>query len=135
MRSRSKEQVPNFVRHHIGQECMTKPSPLGKFLNAVIEDICKAPGSLLIRISGTEHIEAKNPYGFIGKYQAQLLDEETVDEACWKVVKQLASRSSIASDVRDGAIQMFGESNSLNASAANARKLKVLEPFSNRQLE
>jgi hypothetical protein len=52
-----------------------------------------------------------------------------VDEACWKVVKQLAS------DVRDGAIQMFGESNSLNASAANARKLKVLEPFSNRQLE
>jgi hypothetical protein len=58
-----------------------------------------------------------------------LLDEETVDEACWKVVKQLAS------DVRDRAIQMFGESNSLNASAANARKLKVLEPFSNRQLE
>lgn len=77
----------------------------------------------------------KNPYGFIGRYQAQLLDEETVDEACWKVVKQLASRSSIASDVRDGAIQMFGESNSFNASAANARKLKVLEPFSNRQLE
>jgi hypothetical protein len=74
-------------------------------------------------------------YGFIGKYQAPLLDEETVDEACWKVVKQLASRSSIASDVRDGAIQMFGESNSFNASAANARKLKVLEPFSNRQLE
>jgi len=50
--------VPNLVRHHIGQECMTKPSPLGKFLNAVIEDICKVPGSLLIRISGTEHIEA-----------------------------------------------------------------------------
>ena len=37
---------------------MSKPSPLGKFLNAVIKDICKIPGSLLIRISGTEHINA-----------------------------------------------------------------------------
>src|ERR1700722_15881718 len=47
MRSRSQQQVPNLGRHHIGQECMTKPSPLSKFLNAVIEDICKVPGSLL----------------------------------------------------------------------------------------
>lgn len=44
--------------HHIGQQGRTKPSPLGKFLNAVTEDICKIPGSLVIRISGTQHIGA-----------------------------------------------------------------------------
>src|ERR1700675_3804752 len=58
MRTRSQQQVPNFVRHHIRQECMSKPSPLGKFLNAVIEDVCKVTASLLIRISRTEHIDA-----------------------------------------------------------------------------
>src|SRR5580700_9998284 len=58
MRSRSQEQMPNFVRHHIGQEGMSKPSPLCKFLNAVIEDICKVSSSLLIGIRRTEHIDA-----------------------------------------------------------------------------
>lgn len=76
----------------------------------------------------------RNPYGFIGKYQAQLLDRETVDRACWRVVKQLASRSKLASGIKDGTIQMFGESNSFNKAAENARKLKILEPFSNEQL-
>lgn len=36
---------------------MSKPSPLGQFLNAVIEDISKVAASLLIRISRTEHID------------------------------------------------------------------------------
>ncbi len=63
MRSRSQQQVPNLVRHHIGQECMTKPSPLGKFLNAVIEYICKVPGAFRIRISSTEHIDAITKFG------------------------------------------------------------------------
>src|SRR5260370_34406353 len=58
MRNRSQQQVPNFVRHHIRQECMPKHSPLGKFLNAVIEGVCKVPRSLLIWISRTENFDA-----------------------------------------------------------------------------
>jgi hypothetical protein len=76
----------------------------------------------------------RNPYGFISKYQAQLLDRGTVEEACWKVVKRLAAKSKLASSIRDGVIQVFGRSKSFEAAADNARKLKILEPFSNEQL-
>jgi hypothetical protein len=76
----------------------------------------------------------KNPYGFISKYQAQLLDRDKVEEACWKVVKRLASKPKVADGIRDGVIQVFGRSKSFNAAAENAKKLKLLEPFSNEQL-
>jgi hypothetical protein len=63
-----------------------------------------------------------------------LLDRETMGEACWKVVRRLAAKSKLASGIRDGVIQVFGRSKSFNAAAENARKLKILEPFSNDQL-
>lgn len=76
----------------------------------------------------------RNPYGFISKYQAQLLDSETVEAACWKVVRRLATKPKLADGIRDGVIQMFGKSRSFAAAADNAKKLKSLEPFSNGQL-
>jgi hypothetical protein len=76
----------------------------------------------------------RNPYGFISKYQAQLLDSETVEAACWKVVRRLATKPKLADGIRDGVIQMFGKSKSFAAAADNAKKLKSLEPFSNEQL-
>jgi hypothetical protein len=76
----------------------------------------------------------RNPYGFISKYQAQLLDSETVEAACWKVVRRLATKPKLADGIRDGVIQMFGKSRSFAAAADNAKKLKSLEPFSNEQL-
>jgi hypothetical protein len=51
------------VGHHLGQECMTKASPLGELLNAAIEDIGKVAGALRIRISGTEHIDTIAKFG------------------------------------------------------------------------
>ena len=58
MRIRSQEQVPNFMGHHVGQERMPKLLSFGKFLNTVIENICEVADSLVIRISGTQHIAA-----------------------------------------------------------------------------
>lgn len=76
----------------------------------------------------------RNPYGFISKYQAQLLDSETIEEACWKVVKKLAAKTKLAAGIREGVIQMFGKSRSFASAADNAKKLKSLEPFSKEQM-
>jgi len=76
----------------------------------------------------------RNPYGFISKYQAQALDAETIEEACWKIVKKLAAKAKLAAGIRDGVIQMFGNSRSFASAADNAKKLKSLEPFSKEQL-
>lgn len=46
------------MRHHLGQKRMPKPLSFSKFLNAVIENICKVADSFVIRISGTKDIGA-----------------------------------------------------------------------------
>ena len=74
------------------------------------------------------------PYGFINKYQAQLIDEDTVKDACWSVVKKLASNTKVASAIKDGVIQVFGDSRSFDSAARNATRLASLEPFSDDQL-
>jgi hypothetical protein len=77
---------------------------------------------------------ARNPYGFISKYQAQLFNEEVIEEACWKVIKRLGTKRKLEDRIRDGVIHKFGLSRSFEASSINAKKLKVLEPFNKEQL-
>jgi len=55
-----------------------------------------------------------NPYGFISRYQAQSFEgaakgtsifPPVIDEACWKIVKTLASHKKIGSGVKDGVVK------------------------------
>jgi hypothetical protein len=84
-----------------------------------------------------------DPYGFIGRYQAQSFagaaDDDgiyppVIDEACWNIVKTLASHKKIASQVRDGVVAAFGRSGSFNGAAKSALRMQSLEPFSDHQL-
>lgn len=75
-----------------------------------------------------------NPYGFISKYQAQFLDGDNVHDACWNVVKTLASNPKVADGIKDGVIQLFGDSGSFGSAAGSATKLQSLEPFNDEQL-
>lgn len=84
-----------------------------------------------------------DPYGFIGRYQAQSFagaaDETSIylpviEEACWNIVKTLASYKKIASEVRDGVIAAFGRSGSFREAGKFALRMQSLEPFSDQQL-
>ncbi len=84
-----------------------------------------------------------NPYGFISRYQAQSfagaasggsLFPPVIAEACWNIVKTLASQKKLAAGVRDGVIAAFGGSGSFREAATNVGKLQLLEPFSDQQL-
>ena len=84
-----------------------------------------------------------NPYGFISKYQAQSFagamdgksfDRSLISEACWKIVKTLASNKKIADAIRSGVIEAFGSSKSFAQASENAKKVRGLEPFSADQM-
>jgi hypothetical protein len=84
-----------------------------------------------------------DPYGFIGRYQAQpfagAADDASIyppviEEACWNIVKTLASHKKIASQVRDGVIAAFGRSGSFSEAGKFARRMQSLELFSDEQL-
>lgn len=84
-----------------------------------------------------------NPYGFISRYQAQSFTgaidgasiiASAVDEACWNIVKTLASHKRIASEIRNGVIAAFGRSGSFSHAAGLATRVQSLEPFSSQQL-
>jgi len=84
-----------------------------------------------------------NPYGFINRYQAQSLDgaargskvfPPVIDEACWNIVKTLASNKKVGGGIRDGVIKAFGGSGSFQEAAREASRLFSLEPFTDQQL-
>src|SRR5712692_612171 len=85
-----------------------------------------------------------DPYGFISKYQAQSfagaasggkLFPPIIDEACWNIVKKLASRRKLGAGIRESVISSFGGSRSFSESAAYADKLRLLEPLTEEQLD
>jgi len=86
---------------------------------------------------------ALDPYGFIGRYQAQSFagaadgtstHPPVIEEACWNIVKTLASHKKIALEIRDGVIAAFGRTRSFDGAGKLARRMQSLEPFSNEQL-
>jgi len=84
-----------------------------------------------------------NPYGFISRYQAQSLAgaadatsifPPVIEEACWNILKTLATHKGIASEIRDGVIAAFGRSGSFREAGNFATRMQSLEPFSDQQL-
>lgn len=73
------------------------------------------------------------PYGFIGKYQA-LKAQKDLQETCWKIAFNLASKPAFRATVTDGVITAFLESGSFEESARRAKVLAKFEPFSVAQL-
>ena len=57
-----------------------------------------------------------------------------IGEACWNIVKTLATHKRIASDIRDGVIAAFGRSGSFREAGKFATRVQSLEPFSDQQL-
>jgi TIR domain len=85
-----------------------------------------------------------NPYGFIGRYQAQAFPGEKrngalnlpgIDENCWKVVRSLARRSDIGNRIKTGIIAKFSQSAAFKEASQYASRLHDLEPFDLPQVE
>jgi hypothetical protein len=76
---------------------------------------------------------SNDPYGFIGKFQALKAGTE-LEDTCWRVVQNLASRLAFKRAVRAGAINAFVRSGSFDESARRAGNLSKLEPFTVSQL-
>lgn len=74
-----------------------------------------------------------DPYGFIGKVQAQKVRSE-LEGTCWKIAGVLASRPRLREPIRDGVIAAFLESGSFEESARRAAALSKFEPFSKAEL-
>ena len=75
-----------------------------------------------------------NPYGFISKVQALKLGGNPSSESAWKIVRTLASHRQCRREVQNGVIGLFVESGSFKEAVRNVKKLRVLSPFSTRQL-
>jgi len=84
-----------------------------------------------------------DPYGFIGRYQAQSLadvytegvfDVAVINERCWSALKVLSLNPKIGDAVKDGIIMAFAASGSFNSSAYHAKQLAEIEPFTDEQL-
>ncbi len=69
------------------------------------------------------------PYGFIGKFQA-LKAQKDLQESCWKIAVNLASKSVFKKAVTEGVITAFLQSSNFEESARRARVLPKFEPFS-----
>lgn len=84
-----------------------------------------------------------NPYGFVGKYQAQSFAGATsegrstsvIAEGCWNIVRKLASHKKTANAVKGGVISAFGQSRSFSEASRNAERLRSLEPYSEAELD
>jgi hypothetical protein len=74
-----------------------------------------------------------DPYGFIGKLQAQKVGSE-LEGTCWKIAGVLASRPRFTGPIRDGVIAAFLGSRSFEESARRAAALLRFVPFSTAQL-
>jgi hypothetical protein len=75
-----------------------------------------------------------DPYGFIGKFQA-LKARKELDETCWKIIHNLASKPAFGESMRDGVISAFLGSRNFAESGWLAQPLLKLEPFSSAQLK
>lgn len=69
------------------------------------------------------------PYGFIGKFQA-LKAQKDLQETCWKIALNLASKTVFKEAVTEGVITAFLRSGSFEESARCAKVLPKFEPFS-----
>lgn len=69
------------------------------------------------------------PYGFIGKFQA-LKAQKDLQETCWKITLNLASKPVFKEAVTEGVITAFLQSSSFEESAHRAKVLPKFEPFS-----
>jgi len=76
---------------------------------------------------------SSDPYGFIGKFQALKLRKE-LEDACWKIVRNLVSPPALGDRIRDGLIGAFLESGSFDESKRRADLLEKLKPFSSRRI-
>lgn len=69
------------------------------------------------------------PYGFIGKFQA-LKARKDLDETCWRITLNLASKRVFRKTVLEGVITAFLESTTFEESARRSKLLLKFEPFS-----
>lgn len=69
------------------------------------------------------------PYGFIGKFQA-LKAQKDLQETCWKIALNLASKPVFKETVTEGVITAFLQSSSFEESARRSKVLPKFEPFS-----
>jgi hypothetical protein len=73
------------------------------------------------------------PYGFIGKFQA-LKARKGLDETCWRIALNIASKPVFGEAVTEGAIRAFLASGTFEESAWRAKALLKFTPFSIAQL-
>jgi hypothetical protein len=69
------------------------------------------------------------PYGFIGKFQA-LKAQKDLQETCWKIALNLASKPVFKETITEGVITAFLHSSTFEESARRAEILSKFEPFS-----
>ncbi len=69
------------------------------------------------------------PYGFIGKFQA-LKARKDLDETCWVIALNLASKPVFRETITEAVITAFLESGTFEESARRAKVLPKFEPFS-----
>lgn len=79
-----------------------------------------------------------NPYGFMGKFQAQKLlsrSETAIENYCWSIIRSLADHRRLAKDIKQVVIERFADSGSFRESARVAGYLSKLGEFTDEQLE
>lgn len=79
-----------------------------------------------------------NPYGFMGKFQAQKIssrNETAIENYCWSIIRSLTDHRRLANDIKQVVIERFADSGSFRESARVAKYLSELEEFTDEQLE
>lgn len=79
-----------------------------------------------------------NPYGFMGKFQAQKVSsrsETAIENYCWSIIRSLADHRRLANDIKQVVIERFVDSGSFRESARVAGYLSKLGEFTEEQLE
>ncbi|MBA7529681.1 hypothetical protein ES705_21879 [subsurface metagenome] len=93
--------------------------------------------------SGIAHILKKmivplkihiNPYGFISRFQAFSLKPKAIVDSCNKLVLTLAERPKVGNFIRDSLVRRFGDSNSYDDAASNAKALVRVKKYTRRQI-
>ena len=77
----------------------------------------------------------QGPYGFLGAYQAIILNEDDPTRTCWKIAESLVSDTKLGRAIRIGAIAAFLGNSSFDETVRYTSALLKMQPFSTQQIE
>jgi hypothetical protein len=79
-----------------------------------------------------------NPYGFMGKFQAQKISsrsEAEIESYCWLIVRSLCDHRGLVRNIKEALIDRFVDSGSFRESARFAGYLESIGEFTDEQLD